>query len=360
VACLALEASGTTTPAQIYARIERFGRETPQVGVTLRSQVRGAPVGIGTFVWASPNRQRYSMRAGFSDYTFVQNGNRAIEFEARSKNYFEFGVSNRLVTPFARVDETPAYGYPDVIVPGSVAQGRIISPKTRYLGSSTVQGVRVDEIETIEEAPGSRAVMNLWADDRGRIRRYRWRTDGPNGSMEITFDVTEWTDKPAISATTFDTRPPLVYTPFELPFLPEPIEPGLPVAWRGTLTDLTSQRPVPATQLLAKDRPTIIILTEPACVVSQRARVFLGQVLDLGKRRNARCWRISLGNTSPATGSADLWDQTEAVERAIGVPGTPLIMLFGRDGRLIRAWLGDPPESRDRVLDEISRSFPPR
>lgn len=353
--------ANAVTPSAVVARIQAFGRRTPRFSVDVRAEIAGAPAGVGRIIVHLPDRQRFSMRFGPSDYHFVQRDGRAIEWEANQRMYFEFAVSKALVPPFARIDATPTYGYPGVAIPGSPSQRGMVNAASKVLGTGTLQGVQVDHVRTQERGPLGLATLDFWVDRDGRLRQYRVRLEGDEGTSDTTFRLTKWSTQPPQSPDPFSLMPPVNFSPSELPFLLPPVEIGQRVAWKGQVVTPQNGRAVPATQVLAQGRRTLLILTAPECAVSSRATALFTQLADMARKAGAASVRVSLGPTNPGSGTVDFWDRSGALEVAIGVVGTPMVLLFEADGRLIQAWVGDPPGSRDRVLHEVAeRLSPPR
>lgn len=279
--------------------------------------------GSGTITVQRPNRMLFTIKWGPDDYQVGWSENRTIEIVRQLKTYFESGPYPQLYQPESHLTDLPKLGFPIVLLAADV---RTLYPGVAHklVGEESVGGVVCDHVKG---APG----FEIWIAKDGRPMRYRFSDDSPLGPVAVKFEFSKWAPAADINLSRFEPIAPAGFRPHALPRDPYPLQPGMSFPTSGWVG------PRGATGALKFDRPTLIVVSAADCDASARAAPALREL-----EGSAAIWTFTDSGRAPSAliRYPAYRDSAQRTLPRLLAPGTPLFLLVGKDGKILKTWLG--------------------
>jgi hypothetical protein len=346
---LTLLIASVLSPAdQVLDRFSQFMRAATVIAVDVEASRSGLPApGNGTVTLDRNGRLHFAMRWGPFNYVWSQQQQDSIEIEHSERIYHEMIQIPRLVVPSSKLSNVPEWGFPLPIFLGSLKTPH--PPETQYrLGQpEQVDGVRTDVVDITFKVPMAQGRAKANIDSEGRLLRYTFRFDLPDGVTEGAFNFKNYRRDPQLPANFFALLPPRGYLPRTLPPDPFPIQPEQLVP-ALSLPEAGGQ-PSPLQEVL-KGGQTLLLVGREQCEPTRRMAAFL-QGLELPS--GVRIMSVMEGATGAGGVGRTFVDRDGAALRAFSVQGTPTLFYVDKNATVQKLWFAFDPNRADRFQKEI-------
>lgn len=324
MALVALLASALPNPDAVISRMASYLQKPFAAAfVVTRTGFEGS--GSGTITVQRPNRMIFTVKWGSEDYEVTWSENRTLEIVREVKTYFESGPFPRLYQPDSHLTDLPKYAFPLVLLAADV---RTIYPGVplKLVGQESVGGVLCDHVKG-----GAGEGFDVWVAKDGRPMRFRNDDQSPIGLASVKFEFSKWAPAGGINLSRFEPPVPAGFRPHALPRDPYPLQPGFPFPADGWVG------PRGAVNTLKFDRTTLIVVTSPDCDASTRAATALRDL-----ESTVAIWTFTDTGRAPSALSRypAYRDTAQRTLPRLTVPGTPLFLLVGKDGKVVKTWFG--------------------
>jgi hypothetical protein len=334
-------------------RFESYIRNAGTLSFSVRSTHPSMPgtSGDGRLVIERPAKLAFDLKWDGGDYRYVIVDGEYLEIEHSSKQYDEYALGQRFAGPPTRIYWPALYAFPDMFGMGSL-RPYALGNKYRLTGVETIDGVSTERLEIDIGGEDGTLKAKAWIDAEGRLLKFDYASISIFGRDIKQFEFRDYRAGEPLSERTFHRDVPAGYMLFALPRPPIPIDIGLRVPLTGW-ADGAGKPIEPA--MLTSGQNLLLVVARRECGPSKRLLDALGeqknQLGELGIR-------VAVLSEDPVESDfLALRDPDGSKTLELGPPGTPMMYLLNREGRVVWLHFGFAPGAAPGLMKEIAESI---
>lgn len=325
----------------VLDRYQRFASRFQGAETSYTVHQKGVPTATAHFLFLRGKSMRLDAKWKGSDYSYVTTRSgllRELERSTRTYDEYEKGAPYGLVP--SSISATQGFVYPFFILANDIRSGYSKSPKTTYIGRSTVLGRGADVVRFEVLTQMGPVFQEFSIDDRGQIVQFAQF----NGSVDRRPNARIWQFESfkgltSVPSSRWTLAIPNGYVPYRLPDADGPMRVGSKFPFSGW-TGSAGRLPGGTRALYA-----LIGVDSPP---SAKSLVALSEL----KRRGLKVYLLSDAR-SRAAAQGRYYDATGRSLGALSVTGTPTFFLVGKSGKIEHLWMGYDPEKRMDFVKEV-------
>ncbi len=307
----------------------------------------GAEPWSGSYRFALPRFQEYILETPGGTQRMRQNEEGLIAYEDAIRSYVPYRDFGRMMPIPPELQ--PAGQYALSWLP---AWREKLPEGFKLQGDEVVRGEKVDRLQSVQEAEGTKVVSTVWVDTVGKLARMRTVITNAEGINDYQFDFLSWdTSNTGLKQMKLDL--PIGYSPNKVPQLRRPPEAGAPVKlgnWKNARTGAGD----PIEPKIGKG--LVIVFTDPSCRPSGEMESALVKLAAALKPLGGTVIEVSLGSQKPDLTKKDksraiYTDLDGAIEKQFQPPVTPYAFLIHPGSRVRRAWASYAPDQEARFVE---------
>lgn len=291
----------------------------------------------GSIAVKAPYSINFQINAPSIRYQYLADAKSAIEINHTQKTFWEFGPLDHIYIPSGKFSAIPILTMPVPFVALSL-EGSLRSNRVKYeiVGREKLDGVDTTHVK----ASNSSLTLEMWFNAAGDMLKYIQPHEEPGEDPVYYIFRFSGFGKAGV----FNTEPPLGYEEYALRRALEPLPVGAafpPSIW-ATPTGVKAK--------LEFRTPTLVIFTEQGCSISAK----LAPVLKGLSGKVSAVTISSDGQAPPALANLKHYKLAEGdLNRQMGIEGTPILMLVGKDGKIKWVDMGFQPGSEKSLIKAI-------
>ena len=345
---------------QVLARFTQYMTKANSLSVQVKAHPGGDKiVGTGTLTYQRPSRLLFDMTTKSGQYLYALNEEDGMELDRGQQMYDEFPSPGGLAVVPSSLSWVLAVGLPYPLLKTDLR--KLVPPGTMWKlkSKATINGVVADVVAAHYEQ-GDRGDVVASIDSAGRLLKLTIFRESPQGTVDLRYDLSNYISNPQVSASKFTLSIPKGYVPHSMPAAPDPIRAGEAVplgSWSSTTAngrvDLAS---------LARGKPVLVVVADADSAPSTSMLHALAASAQKTKDKGGVFAVVSTAKDKASAQrlgvSGTLYDPSGLKLRQLRLPGTPLVYLIGRDGKLVQAWFGYDPAADAAFQKEIADALP--
>lgn len=347
------------TPDEVFARYEAYMAKADELSLKITARSAEQPgEGVGSLEWRKPERQRYRMKWGESDFEWRQAPGESMIYEHGAKLYEGEWRVGGLAAPPDKIAAPGLSAYPQLLLTSRPGAFLASSPWS-WQQREPVAGTLADRLYVQVQTERGPVDQYLWFDSEGRLLRYRFGMAAtPNLYNEI--ELTEY-KLSAPPNETFAVSLPWGYVPLTLPSAQQQLYNGQPFRF-GKWTDARTDR-AGDVAALAKSRFVAVLFTQADDPIAKDAEPTWRSLRKALTDKGAELIEVVLGEEKPdlagkESGRKVYWDRDGSIAKQTTVDATPYVMLIHPREFIIRAFIGyreeDAPLLESTILSGLT------
>jgi hypothetical protein len=242
--------------------------------------------------------------------------------------------SNGLTWELSLFSTLQSVSFPGPIMTGSVE--KFLPSDVRYKLASQKNGVETYSGAWSNPMSKGKAVVSIGAD--GRLLHFEQFSSSPEATIHRIMDFANYVINPPTSGATFSTIPPIGLSSYQFDAQGLAFEIGDPVhlgTWKSQSGSVDMD---------ARARGKLVIVREPGSLPSDALVSFLQ-----GQKLSVETIVASVGDSG-----GQVWSPAPDVRAKLSAVGTPLLILFGSDGKVKQMWFGFDSDNPMELVNSIN------
>lgn len=308
-----------------FERYTKWAAGHPEFQVQVRTIIPRSPVASSTLLLNRGTSALYHMKWDGLDYVVssTSHGYREVDYTHRTYDERDFGQGFYLTS--SRICPAFSEAFPFSLLQTDIR--RLAPPKSTWTVKNVATSAQVST--RFEGEMGTHTEIDVVVASDGTLQSVHSIQQSPMGTKNTLWEFSGYRKVKTTKANDYFVSLPLGYVPFAFENDQEPPQAGTLAPATGWVVAGTS-KPVNLLSL-AKGKTALWAYLGQDCLPSTASQTSL-------KRLAKRLPVLRLGG--PHVAGADYKDLSGALADKLGASSTPLFLLVGKDGKVIKLWMG--------------------